>query len=228
MNGFRKLLNSSWIITSSLFLVFVFTSNLHAVTTSIGLSDFSGSETVIDFNSITNEAQITNEYTGNGVTFSGAIYGMTNSGDIAFFPNNGGGVIASNWLYGGNGPQGFSFTATFTSNQTKVGFYVETNSGDDTTIEVLLDNDPQGSVVYNTGPADNVIFIGVEEPDGFNSVTVTVQNDVNGFLAIDDFRFESMGTPPKAIPTLSEWGMIIMSLMLAGSAFYMIRRRQTS
>lgn len=33
---------------------------------------------------------------------------------------------------------------------------------------------------------------------------------------------------PTAIPTLSEWGMIIMSLMLAGSAFWMIRRRQVS
>jgi hypothetical protein len=31
----------------------------------------------------------------------------------------------------------------------------------------------------------------------------------------------------KAIPTLSEWGMIIMSLLLGGTAIWMIRRRQT-
>jgi uncharacterized repeat protein (TIGR02543 family) len=30
----------------------------------------------------------------------------------------------------------------------------------------------------------------------------------------------------QPIPTLSEWGMIIMSLMLAGSAIWMMRRRQ--
>jgi hypothetical protein len=30
----------------------------------------------------------------------------------------------------------------------------------------------------------------------------------------------------KAVPTLSEWGMIIMSILLAGSAIWMIRRRQ--
>jgi len=34
--------------------------------------------------------------------------------------------------------------------------------------------------------------------------------------------------PPTAIPTLSEWGMIIFSLLLAGSAIWMIRRRQVS
>lgn len=31
-----------------------------------------------------------------------------------------------------------------------------------------------------------------------------------------------------SIPTMSEWGMIFMSLILAGSAFWMIRRRQVS
>ena len=31
---------------------------------------------------------------------------------------------------------------------------------------------------------------------------------------------------PSQIPTLSEWGMIFMSLILAGSAFWMMRRRQ--
>lgn len=31
---------------------------------------------------------------------------------------------------------------------------------------------------------------------------------------------------PKSIPSLSEWGVIIMSLLLAGSAVWMIRRRQ--
>jgi hypothetical protein len=31
---------------------------------------------------------------------------------------------------------------------------------------------------------------------------------------------------PRSIPTLSEWGMILMALILAGAAFAMIRRRQ--
>ncbi len=32
----------------------------------------------------------------------------------------------------------------------------------------------------------------------------------------------------NSIPTINEWGMIIMSLMLAGTAFWMIRRRPIS
>ena len=43
-----------------------------------------------------------------------------------------------------------------------------------------------------------------------------------------EFRFGGEIPPPASIPTLSEWGMIIMALILAGSAFWMIRRRQTT
>jgi hypothetical protein len=45
------------------------------------------------------------------------------------------------------------------------------------------------------------------------------------WAVVDDVK---LVTPtPTKIPTLNEWGMIIMSLMLAGSAIWMIRRRQT-
>ena len=33
---------------------------------------------------------------------------------------------------------------------------------------------------------------------------------------------------PASIPTMNEWGIIIFSLILAGSAIWMIRRRQVS
>lgn len=41
-----------------------------------------------------------------------------------------------------------------------------------------------------------------------------------------EFQFSGEAPPPASIPTLSEWGIIIMSLILAGSALWMIRRRQ--
>jgi len=41
------------------------------------------------------------------------------------------------------------------------------------------------------------------------------------------FAYNRAATPPSVtIPTLSEWGMIIMSLIMAGTAFWMIRRRK--
>jgi fimbrial isopeptide formation D2 family protein len=39
---------------------------------------------------------------------------------------------------------------------------------------------------------------------------------------------EPLINKPQPIPTLSEWGMIIFSLLLAGSAIWMMRRRQVS
>ncbi len=50
----------------------------------------------------------------------------------------------------------------------------------------------------------------------------------NGVLAEDDMEDISTRLQPEGIPTLSEWGMIFMSMLLAGSAIWMIRRRQTT
>jgi len=207
-----------------LFFVFSAPINLLAAPSAIGLFAFSGSETVINFNSIADEELITGQYSGSGVTFSGALYGLTDPGDLVFFPSNGGGVIASNWLYDGGGNQGLSFTATFTSMQTKVGFNVETNDPDNTTIEVFTNGNPQGSIPFDT--SQSVIFIGVEDPNGFNSVTVTVQNNENGFIAIDDFRFEG-GNATASIPTMNEWGMIIFVVLAGLGAVYYLRRQKT-
>jgi len=46
--------------------------------------------------------------------------------------------------------------------------------------------------------------------------------------ALHDFQVTYSGAETTSVPTLSEWGMIIMSLILAGTAFWMIRRRQTA
>jgi hypothetical protein len=57
-------------------------------------------------------------------------------------------------------------------------------------------------------------------------------SDYDSGYDADDFEGSSFtvqatkAADPQSIPTLSEWGMIVMSLVLAGSAFWMIRRRQ--
>ncbi|MFZ2630942.1 MAG: IPTL-CTERM sorting domain-containing protein, partial [Desulfosalsimonadaceae bacterium] len=51
---------------------------------------------------------------------------------------------------------------------------------------------------------------------------LVAENDA-GTTYGDDLTFTTTAT--ATIPTLSEWGIILMSLMLAGSAFCMIRRR---
>jgi hypothetical protein len=82
---------------------------------SIGIDGFSSSATVVNFNSIGNEVAINSQYAGQGVIFSGALFGLDDSfsGDNAFYPDNGGGVIAPSWLYSKGKKQGLSFEANF-------------------------------------------------------------------------------------------------------------------
>ena len=60
-------------------------------------------------------------------------------------------------------------------------------------MEVFLGGPSQGSVLFDTNNLGNQ-FSGIEEPNGFDSLTVTVQNNSNGFIAIDDLRFEMQCT----------------------------------
>ena len=53
-------------------------------------------------------------------------------------------------------------------------------------------------------------------------------DDTNGFPIIDQGGpAQQVATSiPTAVPTLNEWGMIILSLLMAISAFIVIQRRQ--
>jgi len=65
-------------------LTFVLAASAVAAPVSIGLAGFSGSETVVTFNSIGDEVLVDTQFAGLGVTFSGPVFGMTNNGDITF------------------------------------------------------------------------------------------------------------------------------------------------
>jgi hypothetical protein len=197
-------------------MTFFLCANVFAAPIPINLVDFTGSETVISFNSISNETPINNQFSTAGVIFSGALYGLTNPGDTDNFPNSGG-VIASNFISSQQqGVQGNSFTATFDTYYTKVGFYLETNPDDASTVTISYDGISSGSLTFNTTDF-NAIFVGLEETIGFNSVTMVVQNTFNGFFAIDDFRFE--GTPntgpgPNPVPEPST--ILLLSIGVTG------------
>src|SRR5438105_3449402 len=96
-----------------------------AAPTALTQAAFLNTDTVIDFNAVGNEAFVGSTYSGSGAIFSGALYGMTNGGDTQLFPGNGGGVIASNWLYSHGSNQGLSYTANLSSLVTRVGFWLE-------------------------------------------------------------------------------------------------------
>ena len=77
-----------------------------------------------------------------------------------------------------------------------------------------------------TGSIDTAVSSAITSlaPGTVYHFRVVAQNS-NGTTNGDDITFTTKAAP-IAIPTLSEWGMIIMSLLMAGSAFWMMRRRR--
>ena len=100
------------------------TVSASAAPTVIGIGAFSGSETVIDFETIVQNEQVINQFTPIGATFSGDLFGDTFN--LGFFFNTApGSVIACNFINGTcespddcNG----SFTVDFSPPVIRVGF----------------------------------------------------------------------------------------------------------
>jgi hypothetical protein len=68
-----------------------------------------------------------------------------------------------------------------------------------------------------------------QQPSGANEYTAIVEfYDGAGGAAWYEINITYSGKDQASIPTLSEWGMIFMSLMMAGTAIWRMRRRQAS
>jgi hypothetical protein len=76
------------------------------------------------------------------------------------------------------------------------------------------------AIIGGASGSGRVLIIGYDWADGFSA-----SNADHEQLILNAVDYENQESPAK-VPTLNEWGMIIMSLLLAGSAIWMIRRRQ--
>lgn len=85
-----------------------------------------------------------------------------------------------------------------------------------------------GNCVFQTATA-TATYVNVAQTIVATSATTRItflgRNDPEG-LMIDDVSFVSVGGPVAAVPTMTEWAMILFGLVLAGGAAVMIQRRR--
>jgi hypothetical protein len=178
-----------------------------AIPIAIPQSAFSGTETVIDFNSLAPGTPITTQFLAEGVTFSGGLY--------AGFPSFG---QAQNFepFTTNTAP----ITIDFSSAMLRTGFDVVTVNEEDLVVQVSAYSGnllvQTGEIQFMTGATST--FAGIEDVDGIDRLVLSaVGPSFHGFV-IDNFRFEAAAIPEPSAALLFPAGMF-----LAASC---IRRRQ--
>jgi len=178
-----------------------------AVPVPISQSAFSGSETVIDFNTVAPFTPITLQYQANGVTFSGGLF--------AGFP-----LVGTAQNFAPFSTIVNTITVDFSSTMLRAGFDVLTNNEDDLLVEVwAFDNGnlvKNGELLFSTG--SSFTFQGLEDTQGIDRLVMSaVGGGTRGFI-MDNFRFEPVPEPSSA--ALLAGGL----LLLAGSRMRRNRR----
>ena len=188
-----------------------------AIPIALGAGAFQPTDTLVDFNAASNAVAVGALYSGSGVTFSGALVGLTNFGDTNQFPSNGGGVIASNWDYA-KGRLGTSFTATFSSLMTRVGFELENWANQTASVELFTGASSLGTLILANTASLGAEFRGIGDPSGFDKIVFTDTTNTNGFFAIDDLRFftaAAVAVPEPATFTLYGVGLLGLGALLS-------------
>lgn len=166
-----------------------------AAPVALELDAFPSTDTLVDFNSVPNEVPVGDLYSDKGVIFSGALLGSTNSSDTHAYPNNGGGVIASNWIYSLGIAAGLSFTASFDSLQTRVGFYFVNWAPRIVIIELFRGASSLGTLNLSTNTNEFATFRGIGEASGFDRMVFTNTDPIYSYFSVDDMRFGPVPEP---------------------------------
>jgi len=189
-------------------MAFAYVGNLQAAPTVLTLGDFSVSDTVIDFESIAQDIEITGQFSVLGPTFSGGLFGDTVSGP----PYLGSTVTASNF----QSSSAFFYnpiTVTFSAPISRAGFDAITNPSDDMTIRTFRSAVQTGSFLFDTSLTPS--FLGVGDLAGIDRIEIEAPVIQNGAFAIDNFRFAVIPAP----------GAIVLGGIGFGCVTWLRRRR---
>jgi hypothetical protein len=159
----------------------------------VGLAAFSGSETVIDFESLFDSELVTNQFAGLGVIFSGGL-------NEDPFPDSSiqGNQEGVNFVSGCD-----TIIATFSAPQNRAGALVAGDNFGNNSIrfEAFLGAASVDSFTFDTGttilPGGSLpsVFAALEVlGGGFDRLEITRTDDSTAF-SLDDFRFEGVPEP---------------------------------
>lgn len=211
-----------------------FSSLQAAITTYTDLSAYQAAlsgatEEIEDFNSAT-VGDFSDPINETGFNFF-SITGNTSGDNVGIKAGAGSGNIDGTQYIGWGDGSGVGPTLNFIFDENIFAFAFQWRDTDGSDVyRLVVTEDGTTSQYYNppfsTGTGTG--FFGIISDDSFSQVTIETQayGGHVGYFGLDNFRMAPANVTPASIPTLSEWGMIIMSLILAGSAFWMMRRRK--
>ena len=172
----------------------------------VGQGAFSPAATTIDFE-IGDEAPITNQFAGLGVTFGGGLVG-----DAISLIAGAGNLHAANFLTPASCPCP-PITIDFSTSMLRVGFFLATNDLDATDIRIFQSNGggytETAAFFYDTGLAE--IFVGFEDTmGGIDRIEIDVTDAFNGALVMDLLSFEPLPAPEPGLALLLGMGLVAL------------------
>ena len=139
-------------------------------------------------------------------------------------------TIGSGWATWSHGYTGVVYMGSSTiilnlpPNTGAFYFYAEPDQFALMTISAVTDSGTSsGDInVHGSSGANGYAFY-TTAGESITSITVTTNDS---FMAVGEFGIaQAQAEPPVPIPTMNEWGMIILSLLLAGYAFRIIKQK---
>jgi hypothetical protein len=181
----------------------------------IGLGDFSGSETVLDFSGLAPGTPITTQYAAQGVTFSG----QDGNELTANFAEQG-----QNFALFSN--TGYPITIDFSSTMLRTGFDVRTLDIDNlfVTVTAISGGNVVSSTDFEFQTGTTFSFAGIEDSmNGIDQLVLSAAggSGTNSFI-IDNFRFEAGAA---VVPEPSAALLFPAGLLLAATV---VRRRRAA